>query len=70
MLTGGLFELLDGLLGVVPLLPESPTHPPSLDLLLHIPLDVCNHLELALDFELVPHLLEVAHHTELAEMLL
>ena len=61
--------MLDGLLGVVLLMLEFLVHPPFLDLL-HIHLDPCHHLELAHCLELVPHLIELALHLELMEMLL
>ena len=52
------------------LLPESPAHPHFLDLILHLPFDVCHHLEHAPDPELVHFFLELAHHPELEEMTL
>jgi hypothetical protein len=61
--------LHDGLLGVVPLGLVSLDFLPPLDLLLHLPLDVCHHLELAHCLEFIHHLPELALHLQLKYML-
>jgi hypothetical protein len=67
-LTGDLFELLGGLLGVAVFDPEFLAH---LSCLCHghLPLDHCPPLEMAHPLDLLFHHLELVPHLELVEML-
>jgi hypothetical protein len=67
-LTGDLFELLGGLLGVAVFDFEFLDHLPYVDHL-HLPLDQCPPLEVAHRLYLHPLLVEPCPHLELVEML-
>jgi hypothetical protein len=67
-LTGDLFQLLGGLLGVVVFDLELLDHLPCLDHL-HLPLEQCPPLEVAHLFDLHPLFVDPCPHLELVEIL-